>query len=396
MMLATTSPTVVGSPSVVDIKLSQHPNQFFFPGSTVSGHVVYESGDEEENFELFITFSGINSTTFKRSKKYTDQATLFQYQHRLHTGPRRHGGGLIGMSRYPFNFRFPSNTDNRSFVQPRTSIVSHTWASSVHELPPSFDLETRSSNFVCSVEYILSVELYHDKKLSASTQLPIVFLPFRANSFAFRPSTTSIPGIMQLADNAMSVTRRDSVIEVREEVGFKLTAEAPQEIIVGRTFRLEATLEFDDSALLEEGFFDPALRIEVLRIICTTSCRVFRHTTGSTDWGNEETAIALMANPVHTNATSRSNELRFSFEATMPSACSPTFRSFLISNTYHLQALFIADVDTKPVELTLHAPDIPVLSPVAPSSGARRFTAPMIPNNRRQSHAFSRTLTCQI
>jgi hypothetical protein len=395
-MLTSTGSTAAGSSCAVDIKLSQHPNQFFFPGSTVSGHVVYESGDEEENFELFITFSGINSTTFKRPKKQTDHATLFQYQHRLHMGPRRHGGGFIGMSRYPFNFRFPSNADNRSFMQPRDSIVSQTWASSVHELPPSFDIETPSGDFNCSVEYILRVELYHDKTLSASTQLPIVFLPFRANSLAFRPSTMSVPGMMQLTDTALSIARRDSAIEVKDEVSFKLTAEAPQKIIVGRTFHLEALIEFDTSASLEGGLFDPTLRIESLRIICTTACRAFRHTTNSTVWGSEETPITLMAYPVRNDLSRRCNELRFSFEATMPSASSPTFRSFLISNTYHLQARFVANVDGKPVELMLHVPDIPVLSPVAPSSSTRRLGAPMVPNNRQQSHAFNRSLTCQI
>jgi hypothetical protein len=395
-MLGAISPTAASSASVLDIKLSQHPNRFFFPGSTVSGHVIYESGDEEENFELFITFSGMNSTTFKRPKNHTDHATLFQYQLRLHTGPRRLGGGLIGMSRYPFNFRFPSNTDNRSFVQPWGSIVSQTWASSVHELPPSFDLEALKSNFDCTIEYILSVEVYHDKKLSASTKLPIVFLPFRTNSLAFRPKTVSVPGLIQLTDAALSIARRDSVFEVKDEIGFKLTAEAPQEIIVGRTFRLEASLELDGSDWLGEAFFDPALRIERLQIICTTSCRAYRHATSSTAWGSEDTPITLIAYPVRTIASPRSNELCFSFEATMPSAFSPTFRSFLIANTYHLHARFIANIKGKSVELVLDAPDIPVLSPAAPSSGTRRLAAHLIPNSRQQNNSLSRVLTCQI
>jgi hypothetical protein len=394
-MLITTSPTAAGFPSVVDIKLTQHPNQFFFPGSTVSGQVVYESGDEEENFELFITFSGINSTTFMRPKKYTDRATLFQYQHPLHAGPRRLGAGRIGMSKYPFNFRFPSSTDNRSFVQPRDSIVCQVWSKSVHDLPPSFDLESPGEDFSCSVEYVLCVELYHGKKLSASVRLPIVFLPYRANCLAQRPSTTFIPSNIQLTETALSIPRRDSVIEVRDDVGFKLTVEAPQEIVVGRTFRLEASLEFDTSALLG-SFPGPTIRIDKLRVICTTSCRAFRHTSSSTVWGSEEESLTLMAHPARSITPTKDNEIRLTFEATMPSACCPTFRSFLVSNTYHMQALFVANVDGKPVDLMLDVPDIPVLSPVTPSIGGRRITAPMIPHSQQQRNALGRALICQI
>jgi hypothetical protein len=394
-MLITTSPTAGVCPSAVDIKLTQHPNQFFFPGSTVSGQVVYESGDEDENFELSITFSGINNTTFKTPKKYTDRATLFQYKHPLHTGPRRLGGGRIGMSTYPFNFRFPSSTDNRSFIQPRDSIVCQTWSNSVHDLPPSFDLESNDSGFICSVEYVLCVELYHGKKLSASVRLPIVFLPFRANCLAQRPSTTFMPATMQPTENALSIPRRDSAIEVRDEVGFKLTVEAPQEIVVGRTFRLEACLEFDTATLLEEGYPEPTICIDKLRIICTTSCRAFQRTTSSTVWESEDEPLTLMAHPARSITPPKSNELRLSFEATMPSAYSPTFRSFLISNTYRMQALFVANVDSQPVDLMLDVPDIPVLSPVTPSLGGRRLTAPMIPNNQQKRNAFGRALACQ-
>jgi hypothetical protein len=392
MMPTTISPTSARPGSVVDIKLTQHPNQFFFPGNTISGQVIYESGDEDENFELFITFSGVNSTVFKGQKKHTDHAILFQYENRLHSGLRKRGTGRVGMSRYPFNFRFPSNTDNRSFIQPRDSVASETWTNSVHELPPSFDLETPGSAFSCSVEYVLRVELYHDRNLSASTQLPIVFLPFRANSL--RHGITLIPGIMHSADTAPA--RRDSAIEVTDTVNYKLIAEAPHDIIVGRTFRLEAYLRFDTQALLEEHLLNAMIRIDKLRIVCTTSCRAFRRSTNSTDWGSEEYSMSLIANPIRPNTSTRSNELRFSFEATMPSASSPTFRSFLISNTYHLQALFSACVDGESVELELDAPDIPVLSPVAPTLAARRIAAPMIPTSHQQGRVFGRALTCQI
>jgi hypothetical protein len=398
----------VGSPAPsVDIKLTQHPNQFFVPGSTVSGQAIYESGDENEDFELYITFTGINKSVINVSQKHadharrrSDEATLFQYKHRLHSGLRRQGLGNVGMSKYPFNFRFPSNTDNRSFVQPRGSLVSQTWSSSVHELPPSFDLE--HSQFTCSVEYVLRLELFHDKRLSASMELPIVFLPFRANHHALRPSSISIPGLMHLADSAFSNVRRDSVIEVRDDVNFKLVAEAPQDIIIGRNFRLEAVLEVNSSSIFDDDLPDPTVQIETLQIICTTGCRAFRHTAHSpTGLEHEEKSFeqksrALLPYPVQPLSRANSNELRFSFEATLPSSFSPTFRSFLVSNTYHLQAVFVAYVDGKAIQLTLDAPDIPVLSPVAPSLGARRLAAPMIPATRQQSLGFGRALTCQI
>ncbi|KAF2425781.1 hypothetical protein EJ08DRAFT_382905 [Tothia fuscella] len=404
-MLSSSSTSPVGSPSpALDIKLTQHPNQFFFPGSTVSGQAIYESGDEEENFELYITFTGVNKSVLKDPRShgdnFSDEATLFQYKHRLHSGLRRRGFGRIGMSQYPFTFRFPSNTDNRSFIQPRGSTVSQTWSTSVHELPPSFDLE--NATFSCSVEYLLRLELFHHNRLSSSIELPIVFLPFRSNSHALRSNPVPTPGKMYLSDTTLSTERRDSIVEVVDETKFKLVAEAPQDIIVGRTFRLDALIEFDSSNTLDTDLINSNIQLDMLRIICTTGCRAFHHTAHNpTSLEAEEkrfsqTSRGLMAYPIQPSVRASGKELRFSFEATMPSACSPTFRSFLISNTYHLQVVFVAHVDGKAVELTLEVPDIPVLSPVAPSLGARRLAGPMIPNTRSQGLSFGRPLACQI
>lgn len=407
MLRSSLSP--VGSPTPsVDIKLTQHPNQFFFPGSTVSGQAIYESGDENEDFELYITFTGVNKSMINTSRKHSghmrrdsDEATLFQYKHPLHSGLRRQGLGNVGMSKYPFNFRFPSNTDNRSFVQPRGSVVSQTWSSSVHELPPSFDLE--HSRFTCSVEYVLRLELFHDKTLSASMELPIVFLPYRANNHPLRPSSISMPGLMHLTDSDSSNVRRDSVIEVRDDVNFKFVIEAPQDIIVGRSFRLEAVLEFNVPSIFDDDdLLDPTVQIETLKIICTTSCRAFRHAARSPssheyeEQDFEQRSRVLLPYSVLPSSRTNSNELRFSFEATLPSSFSPTFRSFLVSNSYHLQATFVAYVDGKAVKLTLDAPDIPVLSPVAPSLGPRRLAAPMVPSTRQSNLGFGRALACQI
>jgi hypothetical protein len=389
-MLCTRSPPV--DPPVVDIKLNQNQNQFFFPGSTVSGCVMFGNYKRKEEFELYIYLFGVNKATLAGSPmESSDQATLFEYSHRCTPGALLH--------EWDFKFRFPSATDNRSFVQPRDVGVSQSWCNAGHELPPSFDFEIDDAPMRCSVEYGLRAEIYRHKKLMAKTALPIMFLPFQTSAQSLRSSMSYFPGMGYLSNRTLSATRRDSVVEVVDEMRYKMSVETPEVMVIGKKFDIKILVELDDSDFRDQhALLDSNIRINKLELVSTTSCRAFGpHGNGSSVAHSEEQQSSdkiIRLHPQRIATTGAANELQYSFEAIMPSFYSPSFRSFLISNAYRFQSPVVAEVDGMEIELPLNAPDVTVLSSVPQSNGLRRPST-MAVNGRHASLGYGQALTCQ-
>jgi len=160
-----------------------------------------------------------------------------------------------------------------------------------------------------------------------------------------------------------------------------LRVETPQEVIQGQTFRINIFVDSHNSQLANDTISSiRSVQITDLALICTTSTRTAgaQHSSGSSPVKQQKLfydkkrpfkAISLQSGP---RVTADGSELEFSFEATMQAYYSPTFRSFLISNTYQFQSPIKAKVNGKTVQLHLTAPEVNVLSSVVPSSGLRR------------------------
>jgi hypothetical protein len=70
----------------LDIKLNQNSNAFFFPASTISGHVIYKNHYGNADYDLRLIFGGSNKISLKNdAESVSDKATLFEYTFNLHT-----------------------------------------------------------------------------------------------------------------------------------------------------------------------------------------------------------------------------------------------------------------------------------------------------------------------
>jgi len=378
------------------IELSQPENQFYHPGGLVSGNVHYAHPQEIDNFELTMTFYGVNRTFISKSeKKPFQEAVLFKYETGLHNGaaPRnRSRQHHIAPMEFYFKWRFPSVAENRHFSQCFGAAGSHIWENSRHSLPPSFNGTVPSNDAekgvkCCSVEYALEAKLCYNKSLIVTKKLPIVFLPSRTPStdprsnIAFNHSPTLNDG----------TEKRDSVFE-DQSYGFRV--ECPEKTVQGQAFNISIFTAFDPSNL-PDNFVSRLVNMEITKfaMFCTTSVRAAGGQTGhnlsltSREERNSERRqfqpAFLVTRPQHRVNADGSHELEFTFEASMPSYYHPTFRTFLIANNYRFESPIEVKVDGRTIELPLAAPEFAVLScHASPNTKRPSFMTTSFPASR--------------
>lgn len=374
---------------IINIQLSQSENQFYHPGGLVSGNVHYAHPQEIDNFELTMTFYGVNRTFISTSeRKPFQEAVLFKYETGLHNGaaPRNRSGQkhLATMDFY-FKWRFPSVAENRQFSQCYGATGGHIWENSRHPLPPSFDGTVPCDHAErgvkrCFVEYAIEAKLWYNKTLIATKKLPIVFLPSRTLSvdprYNMAMSYTSTPNV--------GGEKRGSLLEDKGN-GFRVRC--PEKIVQGQPFNISIFAAFDPSSLPDD-FVAKLMNMKItkLAMICTTSVRAVRPQSGRnlSPTSQEERSstrrqfqLASLLSPPrpHRNADG-SYELEFTFQASMPSYYHSTFRTFLIANNYRFESPVEIRAGERIIELPILAPDFAVLSCYASPNTKRPIFMP--------------------
>lgn len=360
---------------IIQIELSQSENQFYHPGGLVSGNVRYAHPQEVDNFDLTMTFYGVNRTFISTSeKKPFQEAVLFKYETSLQNGaaPRnRSGQQHLAIMEFYFKWRFPSVAENRQFSRCYGAVGGHIWENSRHSLPPSFNGTVPSDHAGkgvkhCSVEYALEAKLCYNKTLITTKKLPIVFLPSR---------TSSVDPRSNIAFNYYSalkieVEKRDSLFE---EHSNGLRVQCPEKIIQGQPFSISIFAAFDPSTLPED-FVSRLVNMEITKLvmICTTSVRAVGGQSGHSlpPTSQEERSSVrrqiqpapLLSAPRPRHNADGTHELEFIFQASMPSYYHSTFRTFLIANNYQFESPIEVRVGERTIKLPISASEFAVLS----------------------------------
>ncbi|QDS69956.1 hypothetical protein FKW77_002573 [Venturia effusa] len=395
-MRAAVAPTMQSPPDTptktvpkIQIELSQSENQFYHPGGLVSGNVRYAHPQEVDNFELTMTFYGVNRTFISTpEKKPFQEAVLFEYETSLHNGaaPRNYTGRQhLATMEFYFKWRFPSVAENRHFSQCYGATGGHIWENSRHSLPPSFDGTVPSDQAEkgvkhCAVEYALEAKLYYNRTLITTKKLPIVFLPSRTpsvdprSSFAFNHSPTLNVGEGD----------RDSLVE---DLSHGLRVQCPERIVQGQPFNISIFAAFDPYTLPED-FVRRLVKMEITRLvmICTTSVRAFGgqsgHNVSSTNQEERSSVqrqiqpASLLSAPRPCHNADGTHELEFVFQASMPSYYHSTFRTFLIANKYRFESPIEIRIGERTIKLPILAPEFAILSCYASPNTKRPMFMP--------------------
>ncbi|KAE9967403.1 hypothetical protein EG328_008196 [Venturia inaequalis] len=381
-MRAAVAPTMQSPPDtptkafpIIQIDLSQSENQFYHPGGLVSGNVHYAHPQEVDNFELTMTFYGVNRTFISTSeKKPFQEAVLFRYETSLHNGaaPRNRSGQqhLATMDFY-FKWRFPSVAENRQFSQCYGAVGGHIWENSRHALPPSFNGNVPSDHAEtgmkrCSVEYALEAKLCYNKTLITTKRLPIVFLPSRTPSVDPRSNITfNYSPALNIGNE-----KHDGLFEEKSN---GLRVQCPEKIVQGQPFHVSIFAAFEPSTLPED-FVSRLLNMEITKLvmICTTSVRAVGGQSGHNlpPTSQEERSsmrrqiqpASLLSAPRARQNADGTHELEFVFQASMPSYYHSTFRTFLIANNYQFESPMEVRIGEGTIKLPILAPEFVVLS----------------------------------
>lgn len=386
------SPTYTSSFRDVNIKLNQDRSQIFSPGNVVSGYVVFP--DYERKFSLDIEFFGRSTSNFfsnlTTGLQYVDEVLLFSYKRPLNDKYRPGNGDWTQDSHWKFEFRFPSNTENRRTVNYHHPLPGQ-WRNSVHALPPSLEHADSSCSF--SVEYMLRARVYVDKRLVAETSVPLLFAPSRPTACYSPISPLQSP--RSSWTNAFPVrhpldTNRPLPLLNRSLNGSSvMTIFPPIDIATGQTMSLRVEVCFSGMVLETEGL-DPSLdvQIEKLQLFCEIGCRGklrggqsddLAGGTNVEDTDSSSCWILLDAYPPNRTIELESDDtFSFCIEAKVPDRLLPSFGSFIVFSRYDLHARIIAKAKHREHKTIVKIDDIQVISPTRSPIPARRTSPPVV------------------
>lgn len=365
--------STVSSSKVIDIKVNPDGNQLFSPGSIVSGYVVFLG--PEKNCHFDIEFFGRSRTAFHTDvdsygfkRHYADEAILFSYKRPLNDRFIPGDGDFTQDSHLKFDFRFPSNTENRRTVFYQ-KVVHQLLSDSVHPLPPS--LERRMPQCSFSVEYILRAKAYHNTQLLAETELPLLFSPTRL--IAGFPVASPIHSPMgQWAKSVDESRTRPLRNRSRTMKGSSImTIHPPLDIVAGQAVSIRAELAFSELTIDEGMFVEPFdIQIEELQLLCYTGCRGKRTNYDLTNDTDLEEIACVPGNinipahqPIDSIEAMTENTFSFTIDTKVPERLLPSFRSFIIFNSYSLHARISAKACGHEHKTCLVIDDIQVVSP---------------------------------
>lgn len=382
----------------LDIRLSQNPNEYFHPASTISGQVTYTNHYGSKNYDLLLIFSGVNKITLKNGMQHiTEKATLFEYAFTLHTATttRYHKtqDGSLDTGPYEFSFRhrFPSATDNRSFNVMGGTMINTAFSNHVHDLPPTYEAHS-NGKFKCSVEYSLRAELHIDKALKTSYSIPIMFMPYAKAIHGARSSPKFLYEPDAFTNHSLRKIRKDSLVDHYADTWLPVGIEMPSEIKMGRPFTFDVCVQLENFPEFDEDI--PAIKVLYLIVVFTTKCRALHSAAQSDNADSERKKEKIITlHPDQSNAVPSldrvTNKLSYLFYAVLPTYYPPSFRSFLVSNNFRFDSMTLV-VDGRKRELPMRCGEVFVLSPVVQPTGIRRSST-MILNPRANSVVYGRT-----
>ena len=363
------------SPSkVIDIKVNQDPKQLFSPGNVVSGYVVFFGAEKKRHFDIEFfgrsrTAFDINYDSYGLTRQYADEAILFSYKRPLNDKFIPGDGDFSQDSHLKFEFRFPSNTENRRQVFYQKALHQHL-SDSAHPLPPSLEHTTPHCSF--SVEYILRAKVYSDTHLLAETELLLPFSPTRSAAGFSIASPIHSPTAQWPKPPTDETRTRPLRNRSRSVKGSSvMTIYPPINVVAGQAVSIRAELSFNDisggGGLLVRPF---DIQIEELQLLCYTGCRGKRTNYDFTlDNDLEEMAclsgkVNIPAHqPVNGIESLTENTFSFSIDTKLPQRLLPTFRSFIVFNSYSLHARILAKVCGHEHKTCLVIDDIQVVTP---------------------------------
>jgi hypothetical protein len=376
----------------LDIKLNQNPNAYFFPASTISGSVIYKNHHGNADYGLHLIFSGSNRVALENATgPITAKATLFDYTINLHTARKGSNHSLansqvdIAPIPYVFKHRFPSATDNRSFSLAGNTTINTAFSNHVHDLPPSFG--AHSYDFRCSVEYSLRAELYFDNCLLTHYTVPVMFLPYMRPVHGTRNSPTFFSTPDPYADKVLGKMRKDSLVSHYSETTLSMGVELPNEITMGLPFLFEVQIQLPFTPEYDDEI--PQVKVITLKMLSAAHFRIVRGTTtdiATTDEQQFQNSKSILLHPANTASPpafdAATNSICYTFQATLSSYYAPSFRSFLVSNSFRFEGPLLVTMDGRKLELPLSTNEVTVLSPVSQPTGMRKGSTMTTSNNR--------------
>ena len=392
-----TSTPPVHSPKDLDIKINQDQCQPFGPGSVVSGYVVFFG--READFRLDIEFFGRTRTAFNISQEstysklhYADEAILFSYKRPLNEKYRPGNDDWTKDSHWKFEFRFPSNTENRrtvSYGYRRTSVGR--WCDSIHPLPPSLKRVTSHCSF--SIEYMLCARVYVDKRLMSCKEVPLHFTPSRLlvgvsplSPLTSPKSSSSITlsvGEPFLESSSTLPLRNRTKSAIASSI---MTVYAPQDLTSGQFLSIRGEISFIDlSDYIKqlEPFF--TVKTEEIQLTYHTGCRgrlIESDKSSSIDVEDVTCIIGeinLNVNDKDTIERISDHTFTFALEAKIPDRLLPSFGSFLVYNSYSIHARVVAQAWGHEHRTCFVMDDVPILLPSrSPLSNRRTSPPPLV------------------
>jgi hypothetical protein len=152
----------------------------------VKGRVILQSQKDEAVGQVSIAFMGRAKTTLYRrqhidNRTYKSQADFFYFSKKLYEG---HYTLRANTYEWPFEFRFPSQTDPKASTNAFTGSPPLRSSSDVHPLPPTFSHNASSldRSFESLIEYKLEATLARHKLFASNLEsmLALKYMSYRS------------------------------------------------------------------------------------------------------------------------------------------------------------------------------------------------------------------------
>lgn len=357
----------------------------FKPGSRITGTVTLQSATQRHLNHAEATFFGHAETLLSRigsagsnafplgrtnfstneTLKYRDDACLFRLTQQLSQT------SLVEPNRpysYKFEFTFPHTA---TLIGPSPYVgpteFSGAYTSDRHLLPPSFE-RYFNSNHRAKVEYTVQATFHWTDTPNALTiQLPpLDFLPISrqpdpSTFIEFVRSPESLSNSALRGKKFFRRSSRDSVSFTSWGINIIMKASINSQVVKASCCRIHACVEVNTAPQDRDSIRTVSLRVTSLKLREVTTFRGRLYSGGRASDEYQETGdqtFALNAVPDHAtvNAQSQKSEREdmiffpATFEAMLPGAAQPSFRTFNINHSFYLKATVEAEIFGKKLE----------------------------------------------
>ncbi|EIM81674.1 uncharacterized protein STEHIDRAFT_171960 [Stereum hirsutum FP-91666 SS1] len=333
------------------------PPGVFYPGDIVSGKVVLHSPEDEEVFNVAITFWGrskskISIRSNNSTHYYRNRFDLFRITQPVF--PNHYTLKRNTVYEWPFSFIFPEWTmfdRTQECENPRH--LPYDFVPGPHPLPPSFHIEVR--NGYGYIQYGLEATTNRPSYRPLADELYLTFSPLREEAIPDESLvTTKMPfqyASSRLQPGHEDISRsfkelmRDTFSSSTPAIIFYVHVSLPKVIVIGQPFQLIIVLTYDSAstAVAPPRF---TVKVESVRLKADVAVRATKSgLLGLSDKVRDTTVpFTLQSNWTHKN----------------PDPAPTPYTSALGSNSTLREVEILPDV---PVEVRVKVPRMPQLAP---------------------------------